>query len=66
MHKDIKTINILAKLEREGQPDMTIKKCYIADFGIARVLMNQHDSIEGKIGSQGFRAPELLKGIPYG
>ena len=45
---------------------MTIKKCYIADFGIARVLMNQHDSIEGKIGSQGFRAPELLKGIPYG
>ena len=27
--------------------------------------MNQHDTVEGKIGSKGFRAPEVIKELPH-
>ena len=59
LHRDIKPANILVS-------DNTINaKVYIADFGISAELKDSHQKKSLKIGTPGFRAPEVLKENPY-
>ena len=57
IHRDIKTTNILVDIVH----DNTIK---IIDFGLSRVLGHVEFSLD-PYGSLCFKAPEILKSIPY-
>ena len=60
LHRDIKPSNVLIKRK---DTDMQV---VLADFGSARQLKDRREKITFKIGTQGFMAPEMILGQPYG
>ena len=55
MHRDIKTENILLKLNKNG----LMKKIYLIDFGLARFI-DSRESVTQKLGTIGYCAPEVI------
>ena len=58
IHRDIKLENILLKEEGGWE------KVVIADFGYA-VKVPEGGVCEGRVGSRGYTAPEILQGVKY-
>ena len=55
MHRDIKTENILVKLDRKNK----LKKIYLIDFGLAKYI-DSRDEVTQKLGTMGYCAPEVI------
>lgn len=60
VHRDLKPENILY---RNRDPKSSL---VIADFGVARHLQSDHDTLTTAAGSFGYAAPEVLMGTPHG
>lgn len=61
IHRDIKTTNILIENSLDNKYDNKVK---IIDFGLSRVLGKNEFSLD-PYGSLCFKAPELIKHLPY-
>ena len=61
IHRDIKTTNILIESSRTNKTENNVK---IIDFGLSRVLGKNEFSMD-PYGSLCFKAPELIKHLPY-
>lgn len=61
IHRDIKTTNILIENSIDNKFDNKVK---IIDFGLSRVLGKNEFSLD-PYGSLCFKAPELIKHLPY-
>lgn len=59
VHRDIKLANILMSDKSPGA------KAHIADFGCAAKLGSATDTLTWRIGTEGYTAPEIVKGKPY-
>ena len=61
IHRDIKTTNILIENSLDNKYDNKVK---VIDFGLSRVLGKNEFSLD-PYGSLCFKAPELIKHLPY-
>ena len=61
IHRDIKTTNILIENSIDNKYDNKVK---VIDFGLSRVLGKNEFSLD-PYGSLCFKAPELIKHLPY-
>ncbi|NXD04574.1 PAK3 kinase, partial [Certhia familiaris] len=57
MHRDLKSPNILLRT------DGSVK---LADFGLSALLTPEQSRRSSEVGTYWWRAPELVKGHPYG
>ena len=61
VHRDIKPENLLLESK-----DMGISSLKMADFGLARMLPEEHSTASTTCGTPGYVAPEVLMQKPYG
>lgn len=62
LHRDLKTQNVF--LTRKDSSEMRCAK--IADFGIAKVLKDQHSMAKTLVGTPYYLSPEICQKQPYG
>ena len=60
VHRDIKLENVMLSEDGSG---CTAK---LADFGLSEQLVSSYSTRRTKVGTQGYMAPEILEGKPYG
>jgi len=61
-HRDVKSANVVVNM---GQGDGFVG-AHLIDFGSARMTLKGDQSLVGKVGTAGYMAPEILRGLAHG